>query len=126
MSRPILLILGAGLALGIFLLAGGEIIPGSDPRIIIHWGMYPEIFEGLDVEIDGQPAGELTMMGVACRTVFPVERGVHTVRVVHPSFESQGLRVDLPLRAQDLRIMLELDDFMSPKGEAITRIVLRR
>lgn len=126
MSRPILLILGAGLTLGIFLLAGGKIIPGSDPMIVIQWGMYPEIFEGLGVEIDGQPAGELTMMGAAYRTVFPVARGVHTLRIVHPKFESQELRVDLPLRAQAMRIMLELDDYMSPKGEAVTRIELRR
>lgn len=72
--RAALMIAGA-LALIMFFAFGGHL--GPQPVLQIEFGMYPEVFQGMTVEIDGQPAGILKPFGAAHRTGFIVKEGRH-------------------------------------------------
>ena len=105
--------------------AGGCWFPDDSPRISIEFGMYPEMFEGLDVRIDGEVAGKLVKTGQATRVSFPVTPGMHEVTVDHPEIECQPRRVDAQLRGQKVRLMLELEERASTDGSLAQWIVFR-
>ena len=83
----------AVLVLVVCLGVGGKL--ASRPSVQIEFGAYPEVFQGMTVEIDGKPAGTLRAMGSANRTGFEVTAGRHTVRVVHPLYASIIRSVDV-------------------------------
>ena len=87
-------IAGGILLLGFFILSGGSL--GSPEVIQIDFGMYPEVFEGAEVEIDGKVVGTLERTGQATRAGFKVEEGKHVVRVLH---EHESAPVAVTLRA---------------------------
>ena len=98
-------LMGAGLVmLAIWIFGGGSIIPNKGV-IQIEFGMYPEEFEGLEVEIDGEVVGELQYFGAASRTGFEVKEGDHTVRIIHPEFESRTQSVEVTASRNVLLIL---------------------
>ena len=100
-------LLAAGaVLLAIFLLAGGSL--GSPEIIQLDFSMYPEVFEGCDVEIDGRVVGRLERYGQAMRSGFEVNEGQHVVRVLHDEFGSQPIEVDITSTGQKVRLMLDI------------------
>ena len=95
---------------------GGSLVPGSKPGILIEFGSYPQQFEGLQVEIDGQVVGELKRYGQATRTGFEVSKGEHTVRVISPNFDCTPTKVTTTLPGQKVMLLLEVDDAYSSNG----------
>jgi hypothetical protein len=92
-----LALMGAGiLTLCVYLAMGGRLGPPRHGAITIEYGMYPDEFQGLAVEIDGVVAGTLKPFGSATRTAFEVKPGEHAIRVLHPQLGSQTrtLKVD--------------------------------
>lgn len=81
--RAIMAIAGIVVMIGYFAMGGSF---GATNSVMIEFGMYPEEFEGCDVEIDGKVAGKLQMFGQATRTAFAVKDGRHSIRVIHPEF----------------------------------------
>ena len=75
----------AGLALAAALIGCGK----SQPAIVIDFGVEPEEFVGVDVEIDGKLVGKLKRDGQRPRTEFPVPAGDHAVRVAAQKYSSQ-------------------------------------
>lgn len=93
-----------------YLAVGGSF--GSKSTVMIEFGMYPEDFKGLDVEIDGEVVGQLQMFGAATRTGFAVEDGKHTVRVLHPEFACDPATVTAGTGASQVMLVL---DFMGQR-----------
>ena len=84
----------AGLVVMIgYLATGGSF--GSRNTILIEFGMYPEDFAGMQVEIDGEIAGTLTQYGQATRNAFSVKDGTHRVALRDPRFASHVETVTL-------------------------------
>lgn len=100
-------LIGAGVVLLVgYLIAGGSL---SSPEVIqLDFSMYPEVFEGCDVEIDGQVVGQLEPYGRTMRAGFEVKKGRHVVRVLHEEFDSVPLEVDVSKPGQKARLMLDL------------------
>ena len=85
--RGVMAIAGIVVMIGYFAMGGSF---GATNSVTIEFGMYPEEFEGCDVEIDGKVAGKLQMFGQATRTAFAVKDGRHSIRVIHPEFASDS------------------------------------
>jgi len=98
-------IAGGILLLGFFILSGGSL--GSPEVIQIDFGMYPEVFEGAEVEIDGKVVGTLERTGQATRAGFEVKEGKHVVRVLHAELGSQEMRVEVR-KGEKVRVMLDM------------------
>lgn len=98
-------IAGGILLLGFFILSGGSL--GSPEVIQIDFGMYPEVFEGAEVEIDGKVVGRLERTGQATRAGFKVEEGKHVVRVLHDELGSQEMQVEVR-KGEKVRVMLDM------------------
>jgi hypothetical protein len=98
-------IAGGILLLGFFLLSGGSF--GSPEVIQIDFGMYPEVFEGAEVEIDGKVVGTLERTGQATRAGFKVKEGKHVVRVLHAELGSQEMQVEVR-SGEKVRVMLDM------------------
>ena len=101
-------IAGGILLLGFFILSGGSL--GSPEVIQIDFGMYPEVFEGAEVEIDGKVVGTLERTAQATRTGFKVKEGKHVVRVLHAELGSQEMRVEV-WKGEKVRVMLEMVEY---------------
>lgn len=86
-------VVAAVLVLAVCLGAGSRLT--ARPAVQIEFGAYPEVFQGMTVEIDGKSAGTLRATGSAHRTGFEVTEGRHTVRVVHPLYTSITRSVDV-------------------------------
>jgi hypothetical protein len=97
-----------------YMLCGGSLLPGSEARILIEFGTDPDQFAGLDVEIDGAVAGKLERIGQATRTAFPVEPGIHQVRVVGPAFDSRPVPIEAANPGMSTMVLLEYGE--SPDG----------
>ena len=97
----------------------------SRPRIVIEWGIAPEELEGAMVEIDGRIAGKLTKFGAATRTAFAVEKGDHTIRIVHPRHGTEAVRVSTLLRAQRVMLLADYRDVAGTDGSLKTVLTLR-
>ena len=101
----------AAIAGGILLLAGYTLCGGSfggDRIVQIDFGMDPDYFEGMQVEIDGRIAGKLRVHGQVARTGFEVGKGTHRVRVIHPEIESEPVSLDMQAPGQTARLMLQI------------------
>jgi hypothetical protein len=114
-----LVILGVVSILG-FVVFGGRFAPR--PEVQIEFGSYPEVFQGMSVEIDGKPSGILQPSGSAHRTGFTVTEGPHTIRVVHPLYVSLERRVDVPAGGKPVLLVLDLQPTVDPRGQRRTAI----
>jgi hypothetical protein len=118
--RAALMVAGV-LVTAMFFAFGGKF--GPQPVVQIEFGMYPEVFQGLTVEIDGKPAGRLQMMGAANRTGFIVKEGTHTVRVVHPLYSSVERSVDVRANGRPVLLILDLQaNAVASSGQLATVI----
>ena len=70
-----------------YLLAGGRLGPGNRGIVQIEFGLYPEKFEGMQVAVDGRPAGVLKSHGATTRSAFAIEKGRHEITLVSPEFD---------------------------------------
>jgi hypothetical protein len=103
-----MLFIGIGFVLfGVYLLSGGSLVPNSDPSISIEWGLVTDDCEGAEVVLDGEPVGTLEWVGRSSRNVFRVERGVHQIALRGTRCHTSELRVDTPLRAQNVMLVLD-------------------
>jgi hypothetical protein len=117
--RAALLIAGALTAVMFFAL-GGHL--GPRPVVQIEFGSYPEVFQGMTVEIDGKPAGTLKPSGAAHRSEFTVKPGRHTIRVVHPLYVSIERRVDVRAGGSPVVLVLDLQAGVNDHGQSQTAI----
>ena len=85
-------------------------------KIVILWGAYTEEFEGLPVEIDGKIAGKLEKYGSNPRTAFPVSKGEHQVRLIHPRLECPPVTVKVGAAGIDSTLMPEIGESVDAKG----------
>ena len=117
--RAAFLIAGALTAVMFFAL-GGHL--GPQPVVQIEFGTYPEVFQGMTVEIDGKPAGTLKPIGAAHRSVFTVKPGHHTIRVVHPLYVSVERSVDVRANGGPVLLILDLQAGVNDRGRSQTAI----
>jgi hypothetical protein len=107
-----------------YLMCGGSF--GGDRIVQLDFSMYPELFEGLEVEIDGQVVGKLESVGQATRSGFKVGKGEHRVRVLHPEYASEPLTVVLEKPGEKARLLLDLAEvYDSDRRRSKTAIVLQ-
>lgn len=105
-----LALMGAGILSAILYAAmGGRFGPSNAGVIQIEYGVYPEAFQGLQVAIDGQPAGELKPFGAATRTGFEVEEGRHEVRIISSRFTSRPRSVNVE-SGHTVMLVLDIGD----------------
>jgi len=110
-------LIAAGIIITVaYMLCGGSVLPGNQARILIEFGSDADRFAGLDVEIDGAIAGKLERVGQATRTAFPVEPGIHQVRVVGPAYDSRPVPIDAPNPGLSTMVLLEYDDVRGTGG----------
>jgi len=106
----------AGLiGIGGYLAAGGSF--GSKTSIVFEFGMYPEEFEGCQVEIDGEVVGTLHRVGNAYRNAFKVEEGPHAVRILHPDFAPREEQVEAGPVPGSTMLILDIVDIVDETGE---------
>ena len=87
--------IGAGVVtMAVFFMMGGSFVP-TKGAIQIDFGMDDENFVGLEVEIDGEVAGKLKYFGAMTRSGFEVDPGEHEVRVRHPEYRCEPVRVEV-------------------------------
>ena len=120
--RAALMIAGALTAV-LFFALGGRL--GPQAVVQIEFGTYPEVFQGMTVEIDGKPAGTLKPFGAAHRSVFPVQPGRHTIRVVHPLYVSIERRVDVRAGGSPVLLILDLQAGINDHGQSQTAIAFQ-
>ena len=104
---------------------GPMTLPESKTRITIEFGMYPEVFEGSDVSVDGKIVGKLEMTGQVTRRSFPVTKGTHAVCIENPRFDCEPTRVTLELEGQRVQLLADLEERSSDEGVLRQVIVLR-
>lgn len=117
--RAALMIAGVLTAI-VFFACGGRL--GPQPVVQIEFGMYPEVFQGMTVEIDGQPVGHLKLLGAAHRNGFIVKEGRHTVRVVHPLYASIVREVNVKADGRPVILILDLQATVNDRGRSETAI----
>ena len=116
--RAMLVIVGV-LSILMFVVFGGRFAP--QPVVQIEYGAYPDVFQGMAVEIDGKPSGILQPSGDGHRTGFTVTEGRHTIRVVHPLYVSLERSVDVPA-GKPVRLVLDLQPTVDARGQMKTAI----
>ena len=118
-------LMGVGaIALALYLMAGGRFGPGNHGTIQIEYGTYPDQFEGMQVAIDGQPAGVLKSYGAATRTAFAVEAGRHEIRVVSQDFASRARVVNIE-SGRTVMLILDVGGSVSSDGATRPELVLQ-
>jgi hypothetical protein len=117
--RAALMIAGV-LTMMMYFALGGRL--GPQPVVQIEFGAYPEVFQGMTVEIDGKPVGILRPFGAANRTGFVVKQGRHTVRVVHPLYTSVERSVDVEANGRPVVLILDLQPALNGRGHTQTAI----
>ena len=95
-----------------YLAAGGSF--EQKPNITIEFGTEAALFAGSEVEIDGEVVGVLQRFGNANRTAFAVEDGKHTIRVLHPDYESRSVTVNSGAGAHSVLLVLDFVDSGRP------------
>jgi hypothetical protein len=110
--RAALMLMGV-VSLVVYLIAGGPLKPKS--VVTVEFGMYPDVFQGLTVEIDGEPAGTLQPFGAATRTGFEVKEGKHSIRVVHPRYSSVPRQVTAT-PGQPVLLIMDMQSTMDAQG----------
>ena len=114
------LMLAGVLAAILYFAMGGRL--GPQAVVQIEFGMYPEVFQGMTVEIDGKPVGHLRPLGSASRNGFVVKEGHHTVRVTHPLYASIVRQVDVRADGRPVLLILDLQPTVDSRGKSETAI----
>jgi len=96
------------------------------PTIVIEWGMYPSEFEGLEIEIDREVVGRLERFGENHRTAFPVRKGTHVVRVLHPELKCKPVKVVADNSTVRYRFMLDIAHGVGRDGRQGSYLILDR
>ncbi len=104
----------------VYLMFGGSL--GSPEIVQIDFGMYPDLFEGCEVEIDGKIVGKLEGTGQVTRSGFKVEQGRHVIRVLHDEVGSQEIVVEVA-KGEKVRVMLEMVDSYDSKSGATQAMI---
>jgi len=118
-------LMGVGaIALAFYLLAGGRFGPGDHGTIQIEYGIDPDRFEGMQVAIDGRPAGELKSFGAATRTAFAVDEGRHEIRVVSEDFACRSRTVNIE-SGRTVMLVLDFGGSASSDGSTLSELVLQ-
>jgi len=110
------MVFGLAIAVGYFL-AGGELVPGSNPGIVIQFSMEPAILEGCTVLVDGTPAGELKRLGNNFRTAFAMAPGDHVIEVIHPDYYCEPAHVTTGGGLGPVYLMVDFQSKSLPGGE---------
>jgi hypothetical protein len=111
-------LMGVGLvAFLVYLIGGGKLGPGPGGSIVIEYGIDAHAFEGAAVEVDGALVGKLAPFGSATRTGFPVKRGLRSVRVLTPSFESETRRVEV-LAGRTVMLIVDVQERTDGRGKS--------
>ena len=92
--RIALMAIGA-IATIFYLLAGGRLGHGNRGTLQIEFGLYPEKFEGMQLTVDGKPAGVLESHGAATRSAFSIVEGRHEIALVSSEFGCLPRIVDI-------------------------------
>jgi len=116
-------IAGGIIVAAIFFLSGGSL--GGERIIQLDFSLYPDVFEGCEVEIDGKVVGTLERIGQATRNGFKVRKGKHTVRVLHAELDSQAAEVALERPGEKARLMLDLESRYDSRGGSSSVITLQ-
>jgi len=120
-----LALMGSGvLALLLYLAAGGRLGPDDRGTVQIEYGAYPEGFEGLQVAIDGKPAGFLRSYGAATRTGFLVKEGRHLVQVVGARYSCRPSVVTIE-SGRSAMLLLDVADAVGRDPNGKTPLELR-
>jgi uncharacterized protein (DUF1684 family) len=116
------------IAAGIILLVLGAraFFPSAKSYVSIEFGADPDTFAGAPVEIDGQAVGKLERTGQATRIAFPVDKGEHTIRVVHPNFECAVTRFAARGSGDKLHMLLDVQDSVDATGRMKPTLMLRQ
>jgi hypothetical protein len=72
----------------------------TQPGIVVDYGVAPDEFENVDVEIDGKLVGKLKRDGQRPRTEFATAAGDHAVRVAAQKYDSAPEVVTVPAGQQ--------------------------
>jgi hypothetical protein len=116
-------IAGGIIVLAMFFAFGGSF--GGDRVIQLDFSLYPEVFEGCQVEIDGKVVGTLEPVGQATRNGFKVRKGSHKVRVVHPELASRTAEVELEQPGEKVRFLLDIAETYDERGGSKPVITLQ-
>ena len=108
----------------VFMALGGRFGPGDKGVIQIDYSIEPRQFAGVEVVIDGQPAGTLRPFGNACRTGFEVKKGLHQVVVQSPDFNCEPRRVDVDA-GRSVLLILDVQESTAVQGAAAPMLALR-
>ena len=112
-------IMAGVITLLLYLVLGGSL---SNPSVIqIDFAMYPEDFEGLDVEIDGKVVGKLQKYGQRMVSGFEVDKGVHLVRIDSPDVGCPPIKVTVD-ESEKVRLMLDYGSIVNENGRSTTII----
>lgn len=128
LERPLLWrlgLFGSGLLLtGIMWMCG---LFASKQAIVIDYAMLGEEAIGAEVFIDDELVGELEFIQPSFRTGFEVEEGAHVVRIVHPAYGCEPIRVETQGSRSSLLLRLDIAEYYDAKtGGSEPRIVFDR
>jgi len=114
--------MGAGaVTMALYLMMGGSMFPGDKGVVQIEFGMYPEEFEGCEVEVDGEVVGKLQYFGAASRTGFELKEGDHMVRVLHAECKMEPFRVEVT-GGQIHLLLLDIGGTITVDGKNYTEL----
>ena len=92
------------------------------PTIVVDFGMTPDELVGARVEVDGKVVGVLARDGQRPRTSFPIAKGRHAVRVLHPKYDAEPAQVSL---AAGDELVMFVEYGKSPGGATKPALALR-
>ena len=108
---------------GVILLAGVPLLQDDESVVVVDFEAGVRLLEGLEVLIDGEPAGQLQETGTVARTAFPIEEGEHTIVVAHPEWECQPARFTLGRGERSIVLFLALRRATDGHGGSIRQLV---
>jgi hypothetical protein len=111
------------LLVGVVLLAGIPFLHDDESVVVVDFEAGVRLLEGLEVLIDGEPAGQLRQTGAVARTGFPVEEGEHTIVVAHPEWECEPARFTLEAGGHSIVLFLALRRTTDAHGDQIRQLV---
>ena len=114
--------MASGLLLAIVAWSTGLFSPKK--AIVIEYGILGEDALGAEVFIDDQLAGRLEALTAATRTGFEVEEGAHVVRIEHPYYGCEPIRVETQASSSSILLRMDIAEFYDQAtGESEARIV---
>ena len=90
---PIAIVIATVIVTGIASRKNGP-VAATSATIQIDYASHPE-FEGVPVEIDGEPVGRLEPTGGEHRAIFHVQPGPHIVKLRRAGYESKMMKVEV-------------------------------